>query len=538
MKKIIKKWSLYSAMLFIGVNLTSCMNDLDVTPIDPSVNQTFNQNAVFAKIYAGFELTGLEGPAGNPDVSSADEGQVGLYRTFWNMNELSTDEVCWAYEANAGIYGIQTNSPTSDNPIIQNFYEYSYIQIVMCNSFLEQTASITNDSTVKQRAEVRFIRALHYYNLLDMYGNVPFATTVSTELPKQISRADLFTWIESELKDIDKDMYQNRTHDYYRVDVVANWLLLSRLYLNAEVFTGTPRWNDAAIYAKKVIDSDYLLSKNYRYLFMGDNAGTIDGSTINDAPNEIIFPIAADGKKINSYAGSCYLVASPAFNKMTDPTISNYLPKSRWGCNRLRATLSKKFFPNGTIPSGANLIDLRIAANDDRAMLYAGEGRTIVMTDKTNPDLGLTTFKFTNGRADGDTTKITDQTMPDMDIPLMRKAEAYLTYTEAVLRGGSAVGGLTALASVNELRKRAKATQFSSVSLDDVLDEWAREFYFEGRRRTDLIRFGYFGGSGGYNWDWKGGTSAGTQFSKDYNLYPIPQTDLSANSNLTQNKGY
>ena len=160
------------------------------------------------------------------------------------------------------------------------------------------------------------------------------------------------------------------------------------------------------------------------------------------------------------------------------------------------------------------------------------------IADKTNPDLGLTTFKFTNGRADGDTTKITDKTMPDMDIPLMRKAEAYLTYAEAVLRGGSNVGGLTALASVNELRKRAKATQFSSVSLDDVLDEWAREFYFEGRRRTDLIRYGYFGGNGGYNWDWKGGTLAGTIFSKNYNLYPIPQTDMSANSNLTQNSGY
>lgn len=538
MKKIIKNWSLYTAMLFIGVNLTSCVNDLNVTPIDPSVNQTFNQNAVFAKIYAGFELTGLEGPAGNPDVSASDEGQFGLYRTFWNMNELSSDECCWAYEANAGIYGIQTNAPTSDNPLTQNFYEYSYIEIVMCNSFLDQTASIKNDSTVKQRAEIRFIRALHYFNLLDMYGNVPFTTTVSTDLPKQISRADLFTWIETELKDIQNDMYQNRSHDYYRVDVAADWLLLSRLYLNAEVYSGTTRWSDAAVYAKKVIDSDYTLAKKYRYLFMGDNAGSIDGSSVNDAPNEIIFPIAANGKKTSSYAGSCYLVASPAFNKMSNRAVYNYLPKSEWGCNRVRATLSKKFFPGGTIPSGANLIDLRIAANDDRAMLYAGDGRTIVMTDKTDPDKGLTTFKFTNGRADGDTTKISDETMPDMDIPLLRKAEAYLTYAEAVLRGGSAVGGLTALASANELRKRANAQQFSSISLDDVLDEWAREFYFEGRRRTDLIRFGYFGGSSNYNWDWKGGTLAGTQFSKDYNLYPIPQTDLSANSNLIQNHGY
>ena len=77
MKNIIKKLSLYSAMLCIGVNLASCVNDLDVTPIDPSVNQTFNQNAVFAKIYAGFELTGLEGPAGNPAGGASPSGGPG-----------------------------------------------------------------------------------------------------------------------------------------------------------------------------------------------------------------------------------------------------------------------------------------------------------------------------------------------------------------------------------------------------------------------------------------------------------------------------
>jgi len=534
MKKATKRVYLYSTLIILSISLFSCVNDLNVTPIDPSVNQKFNQLEVFAKIYASFQLTGLKGPSGNPDVTASDEGNFGLYRTFWNMNELGTDEACWPYEANPGILGIQTNTPNSLNPITQNFYEFGYIEIIMCNSFLDQTSGLTDATTIQQRAEVRFIRALHYYNLMDLYGNVPFTTTVSIALPKQILRADLFKWIKSELTAIQPDMYQTKTHDYYRLDVVADWLLLSRMYLNSQVYTGTAHFDSAAIYSKKVIDSEYKLATKYRYLFMGDNAGTVDGSSINDAPNEIIFPVAAHGKKISSYAGSCYLVASPAFSDMLDPSVSNYLPNSRWGCNRARLALTQKFFPSGTVPTAISLI---AAAGDDRAMLYSNN-RPAKISDRTDPKQGLAVFKFTNGRADGDTTKISDITMPDMDIPLMRKAEAYLTYAEAVTRGASAIGGYTALQAINAIRVRAKTNALTSLTLDGILDEWSREFYFEGRRRIDLIRFGYFGGSNQYSWDWKGGTIGGSPFSANYNIYALPATDLSANSNLKQNTGY
>ena len=537
MKKVNKKNYLYTTLIILCISLFSCVNDLNVTPIDPSVNQKFNQSQVFAKIYSSFELTGLQGPAGNPDVQASDEGNFGLYRTFWNMNELCTDEACWPYEANPGILGVQINTPNSGNPIIQNFYEYSFIEITTCNSFLDLTAGKTDAETIKERAEVRFIRSLHYYNLMDLYGNVPFATTVSTALPKQIKRADLFNWIKNELTAIQPDMYQTRTHDYYRVDVVASYLLLSRMYLNAQVYTGTAKFDSAAIFAKKVIDSDYQLASKYRYLFMGDNAGTIDGSAVNDAPNELIFAVAANGKKISSYAGSCYLVASSAFTDMTDKRVSNYLPSSRWGCNRAKVALTQKFFPTGTIPSGADLVDLRTAAGDDRAMLY-GNNRPVAILDRTDPKQGLAVFKFTNGRADGDTTKISDVTMPDTDIPMMRKAEAYLTYAEAVTRGAATIGGYTALQSINAIRTRAHATPLSSITLPGILDEWSREFYFEGRRRIDLIRFGNFGGANQYTWDWKGGTLSGSPFSANYNIYPLPASDLNNNSNLTQNTGY
>lgn len=538
-KKNIRKF-IYVAVMLVSVSLTSCLGDLDVTPIDPSVNQVFDQSAVFAKIYAGFQLTGLQGPAGNADVSSADEGQMALYRSLWNLNELTTDEVCWAYEGNYKIDELQRNKVSEGNPWTENVYQYTYIQIVMANSFLEQTASKTDAETIKERAEVRFIRALHYYNMMDLFGNPPFVTKVSDEAPPQIKRAELFAWIENELKEIEPDLYQNKAHDYYRVDVVADWLLLARLYLNAEVYTGTAQWNNAAIYAKKVIDSDYKLATKYRYLFMGDNAGSLDASTVNDAPNEIIFPVFASSYFATSYSGSTYLVASLSFTDMTDPTVSNYLDKSKWGCNRIKLPLIKKFFSDTT--QIVNIMDARTKTTDERAIFYT-KGRPIIMKSRSDAAQGPTSFKFTNGRADGDMTKVYDtrssnwETFPNTDIPLMRKAEAYLTYAEAVLRGATAIG-MTAKEAIDMVRNRAHASLKDSYTKDDVLDEWSREFQLEGRRRIDLIRFGYYGGDNTYLWDWKGGTLNGAPFSKNYNVFPLPQSDLNMNSNLKQNPGY
>jgi hypothetical protein len=119
----------------------------------------------------------------------------------------------------------------------------------------------------------------------------------------------------------------------------------------------------------------------------------------------------------------------------------------------------------------------------------------------------------------------------------MRAAEAYLTYAEAVVRGASPIDGYTALQAINEIRERSNARQLTNIDKDGILDEWAREFYFEGRRRTDLIRYGYFTGSS-YNWDWKGGVPNGTALPSYLNIMPIPADDLNANDNLKQNPGY
>ena len=517
------KW--YMLTLILGLGLTSCIQDLDIEPIDPSIVQTFNEQDVFTKVYASWALTGQEGPAGNNDIDIDDEGRFSLYRTLWVTQQLPTDEAVCAW-GDIEVVTMNRSSFTSTNPALKGLYARLYFVITIANHYITETSGMAEGEIATKQAEVRYLRALAYYYLMDIFGNVPFTTEISAIAPKQILRNDLFNWLEKELKEIEPDLTEAKQALYYRLDKAAVWMLMSRMYLNAEVYTGTARWNDAALYAKKVIDSPYKLASKYKYLFMADNAGTLDGSSINDANKEIIFSMASDGVKTKSYGTSAFLINSTRTDGM--PTWGT---TGGWGGNRARATLVKKFFPNGNVPESSNL---SVEAADDRAMLFSN-GRTLKIDDVTKFKEGISVQKFSNLRADGGKTN--DVEFPDMDVAFMRSAEAYLTYAEAVVKGATPVAGLSALKVVNDLRKRSNAKQLTTIDANIILDEWSREFYFEGQRRTHLIRYKYFTGND-YNWDWKGGVENGTSLPSYLNLMPLPADDLNANDNLTQNPGY
>ena len=520
--RYIKKFiSLASFALIVATSTTSCVNDLDVTPIDPNLSLEFNQDNVFYKIYATMALTGQQGADGNGDVAGIDEGTSGFYRLIWNLNQLPTDEALCAW-TDPGIPDLNFVKWSSMHDQISGMYNRLYFDVTLCNHFLEKTEGLNDEKTVRQRAEARFMRALNYYYLIDFFGNVPFALKVTTEAPKQISRADLFDFIEAELAEIEDDMYEPKQGPYGRADKAANWLLRSRLLLNAEVYSGKARWNDAAVYAKKVIETPYTLIENFRYLFMADN----DAGYPNNAKEEIILPIAAHSINTRAWTTSFFLIASTHMGDMPAYGMSD-----GWAGNRARKALVDKFFPNG-IPGNADLTDLS-TLRDERAMFFAAD-RTIEIEIAEEFSQGLSVSKFSNLPVDP--TYPTDLKSPDTDVPFLRLSEAYLTYAEATLRAGGSTS--EALDAVNILRARAGADELQSIDIDVVLDEKSREFFFEGHRRTDLIRYGYFGGSGSYNYDWKGGIASGINFSADYNLYPIPATDLNANPNLTQNPGY
>ena len=517
--------------LALSMNLTSCIGDLDTTPIDPNVSTEFQQDAVFAKIYATMGLTGQQGPAGNGDVADIDEGTSGFYRLIWNFNELATDEAICSW-GDPGIPELNFARWSSGHDQLAGLYGRFYFDVTLCNHFLEKTSGATDEKSVKQRAEARFMRALNYYYLLDFFGNVPFTEVVASQSPKQIKRADLYLYVEKELKEIENDMYEPRQAPYGRADKVAVWLLLSRLYLNAEVYTGKAQWTEAATYAGKVMGSAYKLASNYKNLFMGDNDKNAD------AMQEIILPIRQDGVNTQSYAGASFLIASTHTKGM-----GSWGTSEGWGGNRGRMALAKKFFADGKLPEKS--ANTAAEAGDDRAIFVTyGE----FLDDKGNTQVfetslpikdwntfkeGVAVAKFSNSYSDGGTPSNT--IFVDMDIPFMRVAEAYLTFAEATLRAGGDKGA--AMNAVNELRKRAHATELTDLTLNNVLDEKCREFYFEAQRRTDLIRYGYYT-SGNYLWDWKGGSATGVGVSSIYNLLPIPASDMNANENLVQNPGY
>ena len=442
------------------------------------------------------------------------------------MNELSTDEAICSW-GDAGIPEYNFATWDASHGMVTCLYYRLYFGITVANYFLSETESQADDTTVAmQRAEARFLRALYYYYAMDLFGNVPFLTTNSSDNAPQAKRSEIFSFIEGELlgtsetKGCIEDMAEPKTNTYGRADKATAWVLLARLYLNAEVYTGTAQWTKAAEYAEKAMNSAYSLCPTYSYLFMGDN-------NTNGAQNEVLLPILQDGLDTQNYGGSLFLIASTHKDDMGSTGTSE-----NWAGNRARKNLIDKFFPTSTAPN-TDVEGMIAAAQDDRAMFY-GTNRTLAIEEPTAFTEGFSCAKFTNVYASGGSPR--DVKFVDMDIPFIRLAEAYLTFAEAKARLGE---DATAKTAIDALRDRANnPNKQPSYSLDDICDEWAREFAFEGRRRMDLVRFGKFGGNSNYIWEWKGGIKAGTNFSANKNVYGIPTNDLVSNPNLQQNAGY
>ena len=520
-----------AAAFLLAVGLTSCTKDLDVTPIDPNLQTEIQPEQLFNKCYANIAVAGNGGANGDCDVDGIDGGTSGYVRQMWNANELTTDEsICgWGDE---GIANFCYNTYDASHPMLRGFYYRLYTGISYCNQYLSEFEGYNSVMT----AEVRFIRALNYYFLMDGWGNVPFVTGITSEKPEQYSRAEMFNFIESELLEIEPQLSaavakNSGDAGYGRVDKAAAWLLLARIYLNAEVYTGTARYDKAAQYAEQVMNSSYKLNTQgvgswsaYQMLFMADNGET-------SAAYEAVFPILQDGVRTTSWGTTLFLIASTHDADMVD---SNGTTET-WGGNRARPQLIEKWFPNGNIPSELGPKDFAKAAGDDRAIIDS-RGRTLTNVDVSAFKNGYAVAKFNNFTTTGASTKSAQ--FPDADFFLLRAAEAYLTYAEANARMSGGVAQNAAAQAINALRSRANASVKDSYTLDEICDEWCREFYYEGRRRIDLVRFNKFGGSSDYQWQWKGGSYSGHNFEAYKNIFAIPSTDLNANPNLTQNPGY
>jgi hypothetical protein len=353
-------------------------------------------------------------------------------------------------------------------------------------------------------------------------------------LAEYYTTSQFYSYIESELKDIESNLVAPGANTYGRVDKVAAWNLLARLYLNAEVYSGTAQWQNAKDYAEKVINNGYYhlctSGKNgysaYQMLFLADN-------NENGAQYEMIFPVLLDGVYTKSYGGTNFLVEASYSSGMSEDVPSG--SDNSWGkCMAVKKALLDKFYTNGNYPQGSTVAEMTTAANDDRALFYGKGFLPAVEEVGDNTGTGFGVVKFRNVRSDGKSASAIE--FVDTDLPLFRIAEAYLTYAEASTRLNGA--NSDAKEKIDAIRSRANASLKSSYTLDDICDEWAREFWFEGRRRIDLIRYNRFGGQAEYKWEWMGGTYEGSQFAKTRNIFALPENDLATNTNLKQNPGY
>ncbi len=527
MKTYIKSLLIYSALT---LSVAACHSDLDQSPIDPDAftEQDVYANATEAKsalskLYAGFVLTGQKGPAGDPDLdpNDIDEGFSQYTRMLFNLNELTTDHVVigWGDPGLPDLHGMYWSG---NNSFSEAMYFRLAQEVSFCNSFITNASILTDEAVTQYIAEARFLRAFAYYNLIDLYANVPLVTKVTTDLPKQASRTELFNFVESELLEIQDLLAESGSNEYGRVDKVAAWALLSKLYLNAETWIAENKYTESVTYSNLVINSSYTINTNdannngtaYDELFLADN-------DTNGAQNEFIFTANFDGIKSTTYGGTTFLVHGAIGGNMV---ASDYGVNGGWGGMRTTKTLVNKF-----------------NNNDLRAMFYTN-GQNLEITDISTFTDGYAVTKFKNIDSNGNQGNDPNGDFVSTDLPLIRLAEIYLNYAEAVVRGGAGGDTGTAVNLINELRTRAYGNTSGNINsgdltLDFILDERSRELYWEGQRRTDLVRYDYFT-TDSYLWPFKGNVADGASVGAYRNLFPIPTSILTVNTNLKPNEGY
>ena len=534
MKKII-------FVLVAVIAVTSCSKKLDLYPTnDITPDKVYSTPTgyveVLAKIYGGLASGGNAGPAGSPDISgNLDEGsQIAFIRPFFNCQELPTDEAVCAWNDQT-IKDYHNLVITSADPFLKGMYARPMWNITLANEYLRYSTDATvaakgfSADTVafikSSRAEVRFLRAFNYWMMMDLFGKSSFITEadlVNAGFPREISRANLFNYVVGELKAIDGDLKPVKTIEYGRVDQGAAWALLARIYLNSGVYTGTPHYDSAVYYASKVIGGGYSLQPSYAKLFMADN---------DKQKDEFIFCVPIDGAHTTGYGNTTFFAhAASGDEATTDYGVTG------GGWYGYRAT-------SGLL----NLFPDKTGATDTRAMFTTSKYQPTIaqaaIADVSNFDQGVHVKKYVNIRSDG--AAVSDPTgyFADIDFPVFRLAEMYLIYAEATLRGATNGSTTTALNYVNLLRTRAfgGSTTGQVLSIDFnlqlVLDERGRELYWEGHRRTDLVRYGLLT-TATYIWPWKGGVAGGAAVDSKYNLFPIPASVLASNPNLSQNPGY
>ena len=513
---------------------------------------------VLAKCYASLILTGQKGgDGGDGDLEGANEGYSGYVRLLFYLQEMSTDNFLMPSSSNGLRKCLNLQWDASNASVITWTYQRLYMSIAYCNELLRECTEgklqgrglwdEMKDEYLDYRAEARLIRAYCYSMLCDLYGGVPYVdeNTGVKEIPVQYTRKQIFEFAESELLAIESELKAPGANEYGRIDRVADWFLLARMYLNAESWINENKYQEAYTYAKKVItDGHYPLASDYREIFLADN----------NTCKEIIWPLVQDGQHAQSSAGTNFYVKA-FVNGPMDELYRTGVGSRGWGNVRAKVTLVDAFDADDVVFDTDDTWGN--GKKDKRAQFMTALPNQVKETWDVNLDMtstftcGFGYIKWRNVTKD-DQLCASGDAYTSIDFPLFRTGDAYLMAAEAILRGASGGTREEALGYVNEIRERAymsgkyakegvRSDVSGKVGLDDlsldlILSERQKELASELVRRTDLIRFGKF--TKGNDWDWKNGVRLGEDVDDKYKLFPIPESELTNNPTLKQNDGY
>lgn len=547
MKKL--KYITYAKIAVIAIFMIGISSCTDLK--DTSYNQIISSE---------FVPTASDIPAltGAPYVDW--RGLLLQWNTLYRAQEVSGDEMLTPARPNGWVDGgvyrrIHEHTWTTDDDIVINVWTRAYQGITNCNRIIYQVQTksipVAAKDTTSLIAEMKLLRASFYWVLCDMYGNVPIVDKFNVPtgyLPKQNTRKEVYDFIVKEiLANYPLVSAKNDQTTYGKFNKWAGLTLLAKMYLNAEVYTGTPAYDkciaicDTIINAKGTTKID--LESNQRNVFVTENQNS----------KEIIFALPFDSKYVadwNSFdvhmqtlepenQATYNLESSPWGGVCAVPQFINTfdLDDSRYQDNYIKG---QQFKANGDSIFGT------MGVFTGKPLAYRNYLPGVDMSDEVD---GFRLGKFEI--AMGATNRLSN------DWPLFRYADVLMMKAESMLRTGDADGAATIVTQVRQrdfksnpakavvtgadllkgssydygLRNHLVTTEEGGTDIQygRFLDELGWEFNQEARRRSDMIRFGVFTKK-----SWLSHSPNG-----DYRaLYPIPRTEIAKNSNLVQNPGY
>lgn len=499
------KYMTVGAVALSMLGFTSCVDDLNLTPTDPNTKTELTTadewNGYFGSLYGSFLYVG--------NLSTSDGGAGTFIRCHWNLQEITADEAIISNKWNdPGYVALNFNTWLNDNEWVYAAFSREFYTARQCTEFLDKADEakgvLPEEEVEAMKAEARVLRAYAYYCMIDLFGRGPWVPGTATgATPPTYDRKQLFDATVEDLTNVINEGHVRpaATQTYGRVSREAAYMLLAKLYLNAGVYTGTPMWSECAAACNKILETINSLAPTYKYLFCASNDRYVGNG-------EILWAVPQQIGVMETWGGTTGLTAGAYIETVPQEVLMSLGAvvdgQTVWSGYRMRPELSLAFDPV-----------------DKRRLIYEGQFNVGVENlddyDVTSDGYMCIKYTYTTEEDYFNTAGVKQGTqICNADFPVFRLADTYLMLAECQLNGVECNGKQY----FDKVRDRAGLPPVA-LTADNLLKERQCELYWEGHRRSDLIRFGKYTGSV-YNWSWKGGVYEGASIDPYRSVFAIP----------------